>query len=83
MDTWSIRKNEPKTNPNEPKTNPILANKTPEQTQFKPKRTQSPKTLNFRLDIQYCGFKHKNVDLLMNYAFTPTAVGQYNRRKEK
>ena len=23
MDTWSIRKNEPKTNPNEPKTNPI------------------------------------------------------------
>jgi hypothetical protein len=22
MDTWSIRKNEPKTNPNEPKTNP-------------------------------------------------------------
>jgi hypothetical protein len=51
MDTWSIRKNEPKTNPNEPKTNPILANKTPEQTQFeaktnpiqsrfKPKQTQ-------------------------------------------
>ncbi len=26
MDTWSIRKNEPKTNPNEPKTNPIKAN---------------------------------------------------------
>ena len=23
MDTWSIGKNEPKTNPNEPKTNPI------------------------------------------------------------
>jgi hypothetical protein len=40
MDTWSIRKNEPKTNPNEPKTNPISADKTPERTQFKPKRTQ-------------------------------------------
>jgi len=40
MDTWSIRKNEPKTNPNEPKTNPILANKTPIRTQFKPKQTQ-------------------------------------------
>jgi hypothetical protein len=26
MDTWSIRKNEPKTNPNEPKTNPISKN---------------------------------------------------------
>ncbi len=26
MDTWSIRKNEPKTNPNEPKTNPNKAN---------------------------------------------------------
>ena len=41
MDTWSIRKNEPKTNPNEPKTNPILANKTTIRTQFKPKQTQS------------------------------------------
>jgi hypothetical protein len=40
MDTWSIRKNEPKTNPNEPKTNPILANKTSKRTQFKPKQTQ-------------------------------------------
>ena len=40
MDTWSIRKNEPKTNPNEPKTNPILANKTPVRTQFKPKQSQ-------------------------------------------
>jgi len=40
--TWSIRKNEPKTNPNEPKTNPILANKTPIRTQTNPKRTQSP-----------------------------------------
>jgi hypothetical protein len=36
MDTWSIRKNEPKTNPNEPKTNPILANKTPIRTQNEP-----------------------------------------------
>ncbi len=33
MDTWSIRKNEPKTNP-------ILANKRPIRTQFKPKQTQ-------------------------------------------
>jgi hypothetical protein len=40
MDTWSIRKNEPKTNPNEPKTNPILANKTPIRTQTNPKQTQ-------------------------------------------
>ncbi len=43
MDTWSIGKNEPKTNPNEPKTNPIKANKMPKQTQFKPKQTQSPR----------------------------------------
>jgi hypothetical protein len=40
MDTWSIRKNEPKTNPNEPKTNPILADKTPIQTQTNPNQTQ-------------------------------------------
>jgi hypothetical protein len=40
MDTWSIRKNEPKTNPNEPKTNPILANKTPIRTQTNPIQTQ-------------------------------------------
>ncbi len=40
MDTWSIRKNEPKTNPIEPKTNPILDNKTSIRTQFKPKQTQ-------------------------------------------
>jgi hypothetical protein len=33
MDTWSIRKNEPKTNP-------ILANTNPIRTQFKPKQTQ-------------------------------------------
>jgi hypothetical protein len=38
MDTWSIGKNEPKTNPNEPKTNP-------KRTQTNPKRTQNePKT---------------------------------------
>ena len=36
MDTWSIGKNEPKTNPNEPKTNPIKANIMPIQTQYKP-----------------------------------------------
>jgi len=36
MDTWSIRKNEPNTNPNEPKTNPILANKTPIRSQNEP-----------------------------------------------
>jgi hypothetical protein len=40
MDTWSIGKNEPKTNPNEPKTNPIKANKMPKQTQYKAKQTQ-------------------------------------------
>ena len=40
MYTWSIRKNEPKTNPNEPKTNPILANKATIRTQTNPKRTQ-------------------------------------------
>jgi len=40
MDTWSIRKNEPKTNPNEPKTNPILANKTTIRTQTNPIQSQ-------------------------------------------
>ncbi|MGB2808635.1 MAG: hypothetical protein WBC22_12900, partial [Sedimentisphaerales bacterium] len=40
MDTWSIRKNEPKTNPNEPKTNPIKANIMLKRSQFKPKQTQ-------------------------------------------
>jgi hypothetical protein len=40
MDTWSIRKNEPKTNPNEPKTNPILAQKTTRRTQTNPIQTQ-------------------------------------------
>jgi hypothetical protein len=38
MDTWSIRKNEPKTNPNEPKTKPILANKTPIRTKTNPNK---------------------------------------------
>ncbi len=41
LDTWSIRKNEPKTNPKRTQTNPILANKTTIRTQFKPKQTQS------------------------------------------
>jgi len=41
MDTWSIRKNEPKTNPNEPKTNPILDDKSPIRTQTNPIQTQS------------------------------------------
>ncbi len=36
MDTWSIRKNEPKTNPNEPKTNPIKANSKPIKANSKP-----------------------------------------------
>jgi hypothetical protein len=40
MDTWSIRKNEPKTNPNEPKTNPVLAQKTTLRIQTNPKQTQ-------------------------------------------
>jgi hypothetical protein len=40
MDTWSIRKNEPKTNPNEPKTNSNLAQKTTQRTQTNPKQTQ-------------------------------------------
>jgi hypothetical protein len=40
MDTWSIRKNEPKTNPNEPKTNPIKLNIMPKQTQNEPKQSQ-------------------------------------------
>ncbi|MDH4240413.1 MAG: hypothetical protein OEW48_12700 [Phycisphaerae bacterium] len=40
LDTWSIGKNKPKTNPIQTQTNPILANKTPIQTQFKPKQTQ-------------------------------------------
>ena len=52
MDTWSIRKNEPKTNPNEPKTNPILVEKTPLRTQFKantkPKRIQFKPNLSWR-----------------------------------
>jgi len=46
MDTWSIRKNEPKTNPNEPKTNPIKANKMPKRTQYEP--NSKPNKANFR-----------------------------------
>jgi len=48
MDTWSIRKNEPKTNPNEPNTNPILANKTTIRTQTNPIRTQFKPNLSCR-----------------------------------
>jgi hypothetical protein len=49
MDTWSIRKNEPKTNPNEPKTNPNLAQKTTQRTQTNPKQTQyKPKQTQFQ-----------------------------------
>jgi hypothetical protein len=39
MDTWSIRKNEPKTNPNEPKTNP-------KRTQLKPIKCQNEPNTN-------------------------------------
>ncbi len=49
LDTWSIRKNEPKTNPNEPKTNPIKANQSqlkPKQSQFKP--NSNPNKPNFK-----------------------------------
>jgi hypothetical protein len=60
---WSIRKNEPKTNPNEPKTNPILANKTPIRTQFKPKQTQSqPVQLGERAT-------EREPDLCLSYLF--------------
>ncbi len=63
LDTWSIRKNEPKTNPNEPKTNPIKANKMPKQTQYKPKQTQNkpkqtqtnPKQTQFLSTINVAG----------------------------
>ncbi|MHC4654131.1 MAG: hypothetical protein ACYS91_03825 [Planctomycetota bacterium] len=40
MDTWSIRKNKPNSNPIQSQSNPIKANKMPKQTQFKPKQTQ-------------------------------------------
>ena len=40
MDTWSIGKNEPKTNPKRTQTNPIKANKMPQRTQYEPKQTQ-------------------------------------------
>jgi hypothetical protein len=56
MDTWSIRKNEPKTNPNEPKTNPILANKTPIRTQFKPNTNPIQTQTNPILCHLYCTF---------------------------
>jgi len=44
LDTWSIRKNEPKTNPIQtqfkPNSNPIQTQLKPKQTQYKPKQTQ-------------------------------------------
>ena len=43
MDTWSIGKNEPKTNPNEPKTNP-------KQTQYKANQTQFQRQKNAAFD---------------------------------
>ncbi len=43
MDTWSIGKNEPKTNPNEPKTNPIKANIMPKQSQTNPNKAKFKK----------------------------------------
>jgi hypothetical protein len=60
MDTWSIRKNETKTNPNEPKTNPIFDNKTTIQTQFKPKQTQfqSKKMLNLTINASRDTFSY-------------------------
>jgi len=74
LDTWSIGKNEPKTNPNEPKTNPISANKTPIRTQFKPKQTQykpnsNPNKPNFKgekpdfsLEKSKVNFKTQRID---------------------
>ena len=48
MDTWSIRKNEPKTNPIRTQTNPIKANLNPKRTQNEPnfKTKSNPKTAN-------------------------------------
>jgi hypothetical protein len=55
MDTWSIRKNEPKRSQNKPKTNPIQSqykpNTNPIQTQFKPKQTQFQRKIMSNLTI--------------------------------
>ena len=69
MDTWSIRKNEPKTNPNEPKTNPILANKTPERTQF-----QDQKMPNLTITYRPYSFAHYENRRLFNaeYGLNPS-----------
>jgi hypothetical protein len=69
-DTWSIRKNEPKTNPNEPKTNPILANKKPIRTQTNPiepnlscrslwRSRNKPNLLDFQMNVSYIITKDK------------------------
>ena len=48
MDTWSIRKNEPKTNPNEPKTNPIKSNLKIPQPRQQPMPTLVIRALNWQ-----------------------------------
>ncbi len=40
MDTWSIGKNKPNSNPIQSQSNPIKANIMPKQTQFKPNQSQ-------------------------------------------
>jgi hypothetical protein len=40
MDTWSIRKNKPNSNPIQSQSNPIQTQLKPKQTQYKPKQTQ-------------------------------------------
>jgi hypothetical protein len=40
MDTWSIGKNKPNSNPIQSQSNPIKANKMPKQTQYKAKQSQ-------------------------------------------
>jgi hypothetical protein len=47
MDTWSIGKNKPNSNPIQTQSNPIKAQKMQKQTQFKPKQTQFQRT-NFK-----------------------------------
>jgi hypothetical protein len=46
MDTWSIGKNKPNSNPIQSQSNPIKANIMPKQTQFKPKQTQFQRQKN-------------------------------------
>jgi hypothetical protein len=70
MDTWSIRKNEPKTNPNEPKSNPILAQKTTQRTQTNPKQTQFQKA-NLLMD-------RLNSKLLLNFHLKNSLTGLCN-----